>query len=349
MPLFSIIIPVYNNSRAELERCLKSVQTQTFKDFEVIVLDDGSNPICHQEIDELTANMTNCRTIHKKNEGVSATRNQGIRLAKGKYIAFADADDMLPGYFLADAESALRQKDYDFVYVFVLPIKSLVEFKAVKEEIFAIEMIPKVATTLSEQDKRQLYCHMFDLLGNKFKKEGCFINRGPVARIVRKSIAESCPFDTALSLGEDAVWNLSLLKIAKIIGVVDTIWYLYFRHEGSASQKFDDSYKNKCSLMLSKLWEMADDTVSKTACLHKVFEITKSLADHYYLTDNFKQQGLLAAARDFKTLRSQSPWNLILQYTNVRRAGWKELLKYILIKSNLILPVYAILIKPGDH
>lgn len=100
-PLISLIIPVYN-VEAYLRKCLDSVAAQTFKNFEVIVINDGSPDHSQQIIDEYTARYENFRGITIQNRGIGAVRTLGVREAKGQYIAFVDSDDWVTESFLED-------------------------------------------------------------------------------------------------------------------------------------------------------------------------------------------------------------------------------------------------------
>ena len=94
MPKVSIIIPVYNAEKV-LTRCLDSVLAQTFTDFEVLVMDDGSKDGTAALCDAYAAKDARIRVVHKENSGVSDTRNQALSLATGDYLQFLDADDWI--------------------------------------------------------------------------------------------------------------------------------------------------------------------------------------------------------------------------------------------------------------
>lgn len=96
---FSIIIPVYNVEKY-IKRCLDSVATQTFQDFEVIIVDDGSKDDSGRIVDEYAAKYSNFKAIHQENKGLSAARNVGIQAANSEYICFVDSDDYIDKEFL---------------------------------------------------------------------------------------------------------------------------------------------------------------------------------------------------------------------------------------------------------
>ncbi len=89
---FSIIVPVYKVEQY-LNQCVQSVLAQSFTDYELILVDDGSPDSCPELCEDYEAKYTNVRVLHKLNEGLSSARNDGMRVAKGDYIVFLDSDD----------------------------------------------------------------------------------------------------------------------------------------------------------------------------------------------------------------------------------------------------------------
>lgn len=92
MPQISIIVPVYNTEKY-LHRCIKSILSQSFTDFELLLINDGSTDNSGGICDEYSNKDNRIQVIHKPNAGVSDTRNRGLDIAQGKYILFLDADD----------------------------------------------------------------------------------------------------------------------------------------------------------------------------------------------------------------------------------------------------------------
>lgn len=93
-PKISVVVPVYN-VEAYLEKCIDSILNQTFRDIEVILVNDGSTDRSGYICDEYAKIDKRIKVIHKINEGVSSARNQGISIAKGDYIGFIDSDDIV--------------------------------------------------------------------------------------------------------------------------------------------------------------------------------------------------------------------------------------------------------------
>ena len=94
MPKISIIVPVYKVEKF-LPKCIDSILSQTFTDFELILVDDGSPDNCGKICDEYAHKDDRVVVVHKLNEGVSIARNKGLDVAKGEYILFCDSDDFV--------------------------------------------------------------------------------------------------------------------------------------------------------------------------------------------------------------------------------------------------------------
>lgn len=99
MELVSVIVPVYKAEKF-LNRCIDSILAQTYENFELILIDDGSPDNCGKICDEYAQKDERIKVVHQKNAGASAARNQGIETATGKWIAFVDADDLIQSNYL---------------------------------------------------------------------------------------------------------------------------------------------------------------------------------------------------------------------------------------------------------
>ena len=92
MDLVSIIIPLYNKERA-IENTVKSVLRQTYNNIEVVIVDDGSTDNSRKIVEKISESDNRIFLYHKENGGVSSARNYGLKMAKGKWVTFLDADD----------------------------------------------------------------------------------------------------------------------------------------------------------------------------------------------------------------------------------------------------------------
>ena len=102
--LISVIVPVYN-AGVYLEKCVNSILDQTFTDYELILVDDGSTDQSGALCDEFAQKDPRVLVIHQKNAGSSAARNAGIKASKGSFLSFVDSDDWVDPDFLENSAS----------------------------------------------------------------------------------------------------------------------------------------------------------------------------------------------------------------------------------------------------
>ena len=114
MPELSIIVPVYRVEKY-LPKCIDSILAQTFSDFELIMIDDGSPDKCGEICDEYAAKDSRIKVIHQENQGVSAARNAGLDIASGTYLGFVDSDDWIKPEMYEIMISTAKEKNVDVV------------------------------------------------------------------------------------------------------------------------------------------------------------------------------------------------------------------------------------------
>lgn len=111
----SIIIPVYNSEK-NLKYCLESILKQTYQDFEILLINDGSTDNSQEVIDRYKKNFSNkIRAYIQKNSGVAKTRNRGIELSKGEYLFFIDNDDRIDTDYVKTFVDAIEESNYDII------------------------------------------------------------------------------------------------------------------------------------------------------------------------------------------------------------------------------------------
>ena len=110
MPKISVIVPIYK-TEAYLRRCVDSILAQTFTDFELILVDDGSPDKCYAICEDYKAKDSRVIVVHKKNGGVSSARNAGLDAVRGEFVTFVDSDDYVKPAYLRE----LLEKNADFV------------------------------------------------------------------------------------------------------------------------------------------------------------------------------------------------------------------------------------------
>ena len=139
----SVIVPVYNCTQY-IDRCIESIVSQSFKEIELILVDDGSTDNSGVRCDEWAAKDSRITVIHRENGGLSAARNTGIEHATSEYITFVDADDMITPYLLEPNIKILKQNpdidllEYPIEVHFGAPNGYTIQFDTtfIREDIF---------------------------------------------------------------------------------------------------------------------------------------------------------------------------------------------------------------------
>lgn len=201
----SIIVPVYNVEKY-LDRCIKSILGQTFRDFEVILINDGSTDNSANICDRYSKKDERIKVIHKNNEGVSKARNLGIKLARGNYLVFVDSDDWIENDFLELLYKGIKQLNTDIVisgYVYEKNGKIINNFKKSVEKIFSRD---EIRYEFFKQDK-----FLWTIYDKIFKKE-LFVNKN---------------FNSNLKIGEDMLLCWQLLNSVNNIGYIPLYKYHY--------------------------------------------------------------------------------------------------------------------------
>lgn len=135
-PLVSVIIPVYKVEKY-LDRCIASVLQQTYRNLEIIIIDDGSPDKCPQICDEYAANDNRIKVIHQENKGLSGARNSGLDVFSGDYVTFLDSDDYIENTLVEDCIKVCTQQDADMVlYLMDNIYKDCVKVQYIEREYY---------------------------------------------------------------------------------------------------------------------------------------------------------------------------------------------------------------------
>lgn len=194
--LISIIIPVYNAGKT-IDGCVESVLKSTYSDFEILIIDDGSNVETAEECDKVALKDHRIKVIHQENGGVSKARNCGIENAKGKFITFVDADDTVDSDLLASMMNAMRQEQADVVITGHRECYDDGSFK----ECFCSE-------------KESIKCGT-EILSEFFTTNN--ISWTVWAKLYTRSIIGDVRFQVGKRIAEDMYFNYEILKKAKTV------------------------------------------------------------------------------------------------------------------------------------
>lgn len=219
MKKISVIVPIYN-VEIYIRKCIDSILNQTYKNIEVILIEDGSPDKCGMICDEYAEKDNRIVVIHKKNEGVSASRNTGLNIATGQYIAFVDADDYIHPkmYEVLMSISSLNNTQISACNISFVDNNTDTNYKETMQ-------IPS-SSLLSSDDffKKMLNC-----------KE--MIRIGIWNKIFRSDIIGNIRFHTDLKMAEDIVFLIQVLFKTDQISYIPASYYYYTeQRDGAATQ-----------------------------------------------------------------------------------------------------------------
>ncbi len=214
--LVSIIIPVYNVA-SYVERCVTSLLKQTYKNIEIILINDGStdnsSEVCNNFIK--THNGKGLHLIEQENSGVSSARNAGLNKANGEYVMFVDADDWVDETYVEKLYTAIKDNDADFAYCGFIEWHSeekQIKFTKANALYSLIEYYKQF-----KMNRPQLWCGLY-------KKDIILTNK--------------IMFDVLLRRMEDGCFVAEYLSCcSKIVSISETLYY-YFQRGGSAINSY---------------------------------------------------------------------------------------------------------------
>jgi glycosyltransferase EpsH len=225
--IISVIIPVYNGEQY-IEQCISSVQKQSIKDIEIIVINDGSEDNTLAICKKMQQKDPRITIITKKNEGVSAARNDGIAKANGEFIAFVDADDYVGPDIYAPLLHDMHKHNAD---VCLSNLFIDCDNKISNRTIFPREMLLKGQDEIT---KKLITLMLGDsALGIRDAILGYLFFSLYRGSFIRKY--DLC-FDTSLRIGEDLLFNLQFLRHANCCVCVNHSGYFYRQTTSSATR-----------------------------------------------------------------------------------------------------------------
>ena len=243
MAKISIIIPVYNTGKY-LYKCVDSVLNQTYRNIEVIIIDDGSKEETARICDEIVAKDDRLRLIHKQNEGVSVARNVGLDMVTGDYVGFVDSDDWI---------------DLD-----------MYDTLAREMETYDADIVMCDATTIWDDGKTKADTFMC-------LPDSCILSKNDITSKRLLELAGSCcralykvrqikgsdvRFPVGLKFSEDRIFNMIALGVAKQFRYIKKSFYNRYVREGSCVNTFHSDFVSVTLVVnevmndvLRKYWE----------------------------------------------------------------------------------------------
>lgn len=252
--LISVIIPVYNSERY-LSRAIKSVLNQTYKNYEIILIDDGSTDSSIRICDKFSKEDSRIRVIHQKNKGVSAARNTGIKIANGNYIAFLDADDEITTEALELMHNEMLNNEVDLVITNYTKI------------------LNNGKKILNNYNDRGKYKNIIDFISVNYQW-------GPCNKLIKKDKITKL-FNDKIAVGEDALFFVENFKDCSYSYINKTTYY-YYMIDNSAMHNKEITLKNLSFFNAFEKIILETDGIAKTCfmihyidCYYKYFVLMR--------------------------------------------------------------------------
>ena len=243
----SVIIPVYN-VKPYLERCVQSVLKQTYKNLEIILVDDGSTDGGGELCDQLASLDSRILVLHQKNQGVSVARNTGIKKATGEYIFFVDSDDI---WLLKDGVETIMQNCESSTDLIVF--KSVDIWDNAKKTLTKDYDVEKIS---SLPDAQAVFNHL--ILTQQFRP-------GVWLLMVRRTLLiDNEIFFPAGIISEDIFWDMHLWQHVRKVKMFNLIFYGYCHRESSITTTVGIRYFQSYDYIFS-YWKDQCDAGCKNA------------------------------------------------------------------------------------
>lgn len=340
MPLLSIVIPIYNTPKKLLFQCVESILKQSFNDFELLLVDDGSQEEVAKVIDTFAEKDKRILTFHQVNCGVSSARNMGIQKACGKYLMFVDADDVLASHALAMGVEIAEKQGADIV-IGLTQCLSFANWKNLeidgnKERILQ----PNIDLEIIEQPEsyQKLISQLLTVDNYWFSYEVGFLNSGPVAKIYNCDLIKQIRFKEYIHIGEDTIWLLEILAQTKKVYIVNQLWYYYINNNDSATHKYRPNriieFLNEVeeySKVVNELWPQ-----NLSDLYIKLYILLKLVFEQYIFNVNNKSMAQ-EKYRSFKTVIDAPVMKEMIRSVNftVHKKSIKNIVKQLSLKTAL--------------
>ena len=247
MEKVSVIIPVYNVEKY-ICKCLDSVINQTYKNIEIILVDDGSLDGSGKICDDYAKKDDKIKVIHKENGGLSSARNEGLEISTGKYVFFVDSDDYVAENLLEEVVCLLEKTDADVCMFSHFTVNENGEFK---------QTLPLEKDVYGQEDIKKIIIPSF--IGQKDASETPLL--GFVCRqAFKRQTIDNLRFRSEREYyAEDVVFDLEFYTRAKKLCVINKPFYYYRFVSSSLSNKYRQNLFDK----LIKLNEFKIETVKR--------------------------------------------------------------------------------------
>lgn len=315
MDLISIIVPVYNVEKY-LSECIDSILAQTYENFELILVDDGSPDNSGKICDEYEEKDKRIKVIHKENGGVSSARNTGLDNAKGEYITFIDSDDVVDKQYLELMHQKLTETNSDMCFCHF----DRFDENGSKENK---EDIPEyLEVDFGRPEFVDFVSMFFNLKKNVF---------GSIWRVLyKKFIIESLKFNPKIKISEDLIFVLNAIFNSKSISSISNILYHYRMNLNSAGKTYKNNFLEGQLELQKELASLFDKFDCRTA--EKLSEPYYCLLCYYLFSNEIKfRKSNFDYKENLRKIRNSELYKYFKIFSARKILKFKSKIKYAII------------------
>ncbi|MFR9629249.1 MAG: glycosyltransferase [Rikenellaceae bacterium] len=335
-PKVSIVVPIYNVEKY-IDRCVLSLINQTLKDIEIILIDDGSPDNCPRICDDYADKDSRIKVLHKVNAGQGLARNDGIKLATGKYIAFIDSDDYADTIMFESLYENAEDNNLDICccsFKRFYDNGRVVPAKWNKDNIMVVDKagIENIAMSLHHTTKDTI-------LGTNVW--GVLYSRDVICRFDIKFVSER------EFASEDLIFNMDYLIHTNRIGYIPKHYYNYYYNNNSTTTNYNKAKYDRLIKLLylveAKLSVLYDRELYQQYFAFSALRIFKVILKFEVLKASSTSEGILSLKRSL----SEPIFKIMLECIEFKRAvsSYNRLLLYLFKNNNYILLYYIQVIK----
>lgn len=255
----TVVVPIYNVEKY-LDRCIESVVNQTYKNLEIILVDDGSPDACPQMCDAWEKKDKRIKVVHKKNAGLGMARNTGIDNASGDYICFFDSDDYVANNTIEKLILSVEKNNADV---------AIFGFHDVDKDGNIVQsFVPNTPKTVyvDKEIQKDLLPNMISLNKMNLMCSACMMMFS--MQLIRNSKWHFVSEREIIS--EDVYSLIDLYASVKVANVIPEAFYNYCRNEGSLTRKYRDDRFDKIKVYYDKCIDMCKMHGYENAVLQQV-------------------------------------------------------------------------------
>ncbi len=214
--MISVIVLIYNVEKY-LERCFESLKNQTYKDLEILLIDDGSTDKSAKMCDDFAKEDNRVKVIHQKNGGIGVARERGLAEATGEYICFLDGDDWADSQMIEKLYKGIKENDSDFSICYIQITNGTKNLSQIKHDFNKKVISPEELMSLG-----------FDIFANHLCN-----------KMFKSEIIKNIPFGGCKS-HEDAYAFPTIIERTKKIAVIsEALYYYYYREDSNTNRPYN--------------------------------------------------------------------------------------------------------------